>query len=786
MKDTSLRTGIFVVLIVLLAHTAVCAQGSVAGPDRTLSPYFLVIGGETEADPLPLKSTDVEADISGVIADVRVRQVYENSGSVPIEAVYVFPASTRAAVYGLTMTIGERTVTAHIRTRENARIEYEQAKEQGKSATLLEQNRPNVFTMNVANILPGGVISVELSYTELFIPMNAVYEFVYPTVVGPRYSNMSAEDAPQSEQWIANPYLHEGEEPPYAFDIRVNLSAGLPIADISCETHKTVISYRGRTSASVRLDEGEHAGGNRDFICRYRLAGKAIDTGLLLYEGAYENFFLMMVQPPQKILQEEIPPREYIFVVDVSGSMHGFPLDVSKKLLGDLIGGLRSSDRFNVLLFAGGSKVLSEKSLPATKENIEYALGVIDRERGGGGTELLPALKRAFALPGARGYSRSIIIATDGYIRVEKEVFDLIRNSLGEGNVFAFGIGSSVNRYLMEGMARAGCGEPFFVAEEKEALAVADNFRKLLASPVLTDISVHFSGFQAYDVEPQSIPDVFADRPLIVYGKWRGQQAGTIHVEGLAGKRLFVRDIDVSSSDPDEEHAALRYLWARSRIASLADYNALGNSDETVCEIRCLGLMYNLLTDYTSFVAVDTMVRLEDGKAVTIRQPLPLPQGVSDYAVGAAGSFTKMSSRAMPALKVHKEMALCEEVADELKGGQAAALPHEQSVPPHRIHIELKELTVPGSLDRDTVMNILRENLSFLEQCTVERKVRETEVACTLVIGPQGRVKDVRTKTLATISEHLFDCLMSRCRILYFPSSSDGNDVVVTAVFSIS
>ncbi|MBN2298045.1 MAG: VWA domain-containing protein, partial [Deltaproteobacteria bacterium] len=620
---------------------------------------------------------------------------------------------------------------------------------------------------------------------ELLIPVNAVYEFVYPTVVGPRYSNMNAAEAPAGEQWIANPYLHEGEKLPYAFDIRVNLSAGLPIADISCETHKTDIAYEGRTFASVGLDESEHAGGNRDFICRYRLAGKAIDTGLLLYEGAEENFFLMMVQPPEKIRSEQIPPREYIFVVDVSGSMHGFPLDVSKELLRDLIGSLRPTDRFNVLLFSGGSTVLSEESMPATKKNIEYALSAIDNERGGGGTELLPALKKAIALPGAQGYSRSIVIATDGYVSVEKEVFDLIRNNLGTAKVFAFGIGSSVNRFLMEGMARAGAGEPFFVTSKEEALPVAKRFRELLASPVLTDIRVRFAGFQAYDVEPVSIPDVFADRPVIVYGKWRGERKGTIHVEGLAGNRRFNRDMNVSLSVPHEENAALRYLWARNRIAVLSDYNMVGSDEEIVCEITSLGLIYNLLTDYTSFVAADTMVRLVDGKAVTVAQPLPLPQGVSDYAVGAGRSFSRMSAQASPMLKVFKDKALCEETENEVKVEHDAVGFPVKVTPAHSIHIELKDITVPEGLNRNTVIKIMEGSLSLMEQCVTGENLKEMQIAFILVIDSGGRVKDVKADIQPQAHEQLVECIMNRCRGMYFQSSKNNKDVVITAVFSL-
>ena len=199
--------------------------------DRTLSPYFFVKSDDPEVDSLPLKSTSAVVNISGVIADVLVTQVYKNEGKRPLEAIYVFPASTRAAVYGMKMTIGERVIMAKINKREDARRQYEQARQQGQSASLLEQQRPNVFQMNVANIMPEDEIKIELHYTELLVPTDHMYEFVYPTVVGPRYSNASAGTASPSEQWIQNPYLHQGHPPSDTFDITASLVAGFPIRE---------------------------------------------------------------------------------------------------------------------------------------------------------------------------------------------------------------------------------------------------------------------------------------------------------------------------------------------------------------------------------------------------------------------------------------------------------------------------------------------------------------------------------------------------------------------------
>jgi Ca-activated chloride channel family protein len=625
------------VLVTVLAFAvAVGASAAGTGPqeDRTLSPYFLVRGGDPATEKLPLISTSAEADIAGVIADVRVVQKYKNEGRKPIEAIYVFPASTRAAVYGMKMTVGERVIVAEVQEREQARESYEQALRDGRTASLLEQQRPNVFQMNVGNILPGDTIIIELSYTELLVPTDGVYEFAYPAVVGPRYSNKPAAGAADNDRWVENPYRHEGEAAPHGFDIGVRLAAGMAIAEMTCPSHKTNISYDGPATADCRLAETERAGGNRDFVLRYRLAGSKVESGLLLFPGERENFFLAMVQPPKRVTSDQVPGREYVFIVDVSGSMYGFPLEVAKKLLRDLITGLRPTDRFNVLLFAGGNSVLAGKSLAATEANIGRAVKLIEEQQGGGSTELLPALRRALALERAEGASRSMVVVTDGYVDVEAEAFDLIRQNLGDANLFAFGIGSGVNRFLIEGMARVGMGEPFVVTDERAAPAAAEKFRRYIATPVLTGVRVEFSGFDAYDVEPAGVPDVLAERPVIVFGKYRGAAKGRITVSGRGGRGSYRQVLEAGRFAPSAKNAALRYLWARHRIQLLDDYNNLRPDDKRVKEVTALGLEYNLLTSYTSFVAIDVKVRNDGGKPVVVKQPLPLPAGVSDYAVG--------------------------------------------------------------------------------------------------------------------------------------------------------
>jgi Ca-activated chloride channel family protein len=623
---------IFLILITTtLAFSPTSAQTQTQD-DKTLAPYF-VVQGDPNIDHLPLKDTRVNIAVSGVIADVQVLQTYRNEGSRPINASYVFPASTRAAVYAMHMKIGDQVIVAKIKEKQAAKQEFDEAKKQGKSASLLEQERPNVFSMSLANVMPGEQIEIELRYTELLVPTDGTYEVVFPTVVGPRYSSPQDSTA-KTGGTVQTPHLHQGEKPTSTLHISAHIAAGVPIYDLSSPSHQILPQWQSPSTAQMSLDEADAFQGNRDFVLRYRLAGDQIHSGLLLFQGVDENFFLYMAQPPTRITLEDMPAREYIFVVDVSGSMDGFPLNTSKKLLKDLIGQLKPTDLFNVVLFAGDSNVLSPTSLPANSENIAKAISLLEQQRGSGATELLPAIKQAMGLDRSANVSRSIVLVTDGYVSGEQGVFDYIRENLNNANVFAFGIGSSVNRYLIEGVAHAGMGEPFIVTKESEAQATAAKFREYIEAPVLTDIQVHSVGFDTYDVHPAHLPDLFAQRPVIVFGKWRGPLSGTFELQGKMGRGEFVTRLDVATVQPDSANNALRYLWARSRIAELSDYGSRNPDADRVKEITALGLKYSLLTQYTSFIAVREVVTNPDGSAKDVNQPLPLPLGVSDLAVG--------------------------------------------------------------------------------------------------------------------------------------------------------
>ena len=690
-------------LLLLTACPFPVHAGEEEDEEKLLAPYFVIQseGADVSTDYFPLKSTEVTTNINGVIAETYVVQTYVNEGDKPINAQYVFPTSSTATVHGMTMEIGSHRVTATIKEKEEAKEEYEEAKEEGKSASLLEQRRPNVFTMDVANVMPGDTARIELHYTELVVTREGVCEFVFPTVVGPRYVTPEDADSPvadaavpdkdmteessgedgafqgdpadtsagekgkndisvadnnvindeindnnvingdAADNWASSPYLPQGVLPDSEYHITVNLSTGVPIADVSCKSHEIRVEQEEASQARITLANPEDYAGNRDFILKYRLTGESVESGLVLTETDSEKYFFLTVQPPERYVPDDIPPREYIFVLDVSGSMYGYPLDTAKDLIRNLVTGLRDTDRFNLVLFSDDTYLLSTKSLAANSGNVQAAIDLIDEQEGGGGTSMLPALQTAVSVPMKEDVARSVVIITDGYISNEDEIYDLINRNMDAASFFSFGIGCSVNDYLIKGIAQCGMGESFLVTDSEDAAESAQRFASYIEAPLMTGITVDYEGFDVYDVATSTPSILYAQKPLILFGKWRGEPTGTITVSGKAGGEDYVQEIPVADAAVDTEDESIRYLWARTKLDQLAGYGSIRNDDSVKDEITKLGLDYNMTTPYTSFVAVVEEIRNPEGEAEDVNQANPLPLQVSNLAVG--GGYTAYS-----------------------------------------------------------------------------------------------------------------------------------------------
>ena len=433
---------------------------------------------------------------------------------------------------------------------------------------------------------------------------------------------------------MASPYFLKGENPPGEYSITVNLSTGVPIGEVTCKSHEINVEQEGNSQARITLANPEDYAGNRDFILKYRLTGEEVQSGLVLTGAEEEKYFMLTVQPPQRFTPEEIPPREYLFVLDVSGSMYGYPLETAKDLIRNLVTGLRETDTFNLVLFSDDTTTLSPESLAATSQNVYRAIDLINETEGGGGTSMMPALEEAMGIPLHEDTARSVVIITDGYISNEQEIFELINGNMDTASFFSFGIGSSVNDYLIKGIAQSGMGESFIVTDSEDAQTSAEHFRTYIEAPLLTGVTIDYEGFDVYDTATTAPSILYAQKPIVLFGKWRGEPKGTITISGKSGNQDYSQEISVADVAVNEENEAVRYLWARTKLDQLAGYGSTRNDESVKEEITRLGLDYSMTTPYTSFVAVIDVVRNSEGISKNVNQALPLPLGVSNLAVG--------------------------------------------------------------------------------------------------------------------------------------------------------
>lgn len=571
----------------------------------------------------PLKHTNVKAEISGFLSRVKVTQEFENNFTDKIEAVYVFPLPNNAAVDDMTMKIGERTVRGKVLKREEAREVYETAKSNGQIASLLNQERPNIFTQSVANILPGEKVIIEISYVETLKYEAGTYEFVFPMVVGPRYipSSVNATEAQKISPPVAK------ERAGHDISLEVKLDAGVPVESVVSKSHQVESAMLSANSYSVKL-KNENTIPNKDFVLRYDVAGKKIEDAVLVHRGEKGGYFSLILQPPDKVDAQDVTPKEIVFVVDTSGSMEGFPLDKAKESMKMALQGLNPQDTFNLITFAGDTSVLFEKPVSATPENLRKAWAFMESRQGGGGTEMMKAIRTALDPSDSQSHVRVVCFMTDGYVGNESEILSEIQKH-PNARIFSFGIGGSVNRFLLDKMAEEGRGEVEYVTLTDDGSAAAKRFHERVRNPLLTDISLDFGGLQVADVYPTKINDLFSAKPVVINGRFTKAGNGVIKLKGKSFGREIVREIPVNFPENEPNHDVLATLWARTRIDDLTKQDYQNTKPEIKEQITSLGIEYRLMTAFTSFVAVEERVVTDGGQPRRIEVPVELPEGVS-------------------------------------------------------------------------------------------------------------------------------------------------------------
>jgi Ca-activated chloride channel family protein len=585
--------------------------------------------------PLPLKHTDVKGRISIYMASVRVRQEYHNPYSQKIEAVYVFPLPEESAVREFVMTIGDRHIRGIIREREEARKIYREARRQGYVASLLTEERPNIFTQSVANIEPGREIDIDITYFHTLRYRDGEYEFVFPMVVGPRFNPpgftggigaVPAGTRPgRSSRKRSAQYLRPAEISSHDISLELELDAGLPLEDIRCLTHRVDIERRGESRARVSLGEGDRIP-NRDFVLRYRPAGRGIRPALATLRDDTGAYFTLVLHPPERLSEVPAMPREMVFVLDCSESMSGHPLDRARSFVKRCLERMRPCDTFQVIRFSESASPMGKIPVPATPGNVKRALEYVESLRGGGETLMVEGVKAALDFPHESERYRFVVFLTDGYIGNEREILREVRSRLGASRIFSFGVGTPVNRYLLEEMARVGRGAVAYAGLQDQDPERVDRFFERIEHPALTDLEVDRGGLGATDVFPHPIPDLFVGRPVVLTGRLISPGAkGTIQVRGRIGGRLREIPISLDLENPATVHEALGSIWARAKMASLQRELVHSLHGEEIEEqIKQLALRHGLLSGYTAFVAVDSLTRTEGGNGTAV----PVPAGV--------------------------------------------------------------------------------------------------------------------------------------------------------------
>ncbi len=589
----------------------------------------------------PLKQTDVKAEISGFLTRVTVTQTFQNPFAEKIEAVYTFPLPNDAGVDDMTIQIGERFIKSRIMERQKAQATYEAAKQEGKTAALLEQQRPNIFMQAVANIPPNAEIKVIISYVETLKYADGAYEFAFPMTVGERYIPLAAAETPfsSSETGVTDAAKispSRTDLPAHRVSLEVNLDAGVSIESLASNTHEIEPQQFSASRFFVKLkNEGEIP--NRDFVLRYKTAGEKIEDAVLTHKAEKGGFFTMILQPPDKVFPADTTPKEIVFVLDTSGSMDGFPIEKAKEAMMLSLAGLNPQDTFNLITFAGDTQILFDAPVPATPENLKKAKEFLTSRKSGGGTEMMKAIRAALAPSTAQNHVRVVCFMTDGFVGNDFEVINEVKK-YPNARVFSFGVGNSVNRFLLDELARAGRGEVEYVNLNDDGSAAARRFYERVRNPLLTDISIDWNGLPVAEILPVRIPDLFDAKPVVIAGRYAKGTSGKIILHGKMQGQAIQREIAVSFPETNAGNNVLATLWARRKASDLMAQDLPGLQtgnfkDELKQAITNLGLEFRLLTQFTSFVAVDEQTITENGVPKRVDVPIINTQTISNLPV---------------------------------------------------------------------------------------------------------------------------------------------------------
>ena len=589
-------------------------------------------------------NTHIDARISGIVARVSVKQSFRNSGQEWVEGVYVFPLPDSAAVDRLRMHIGERFIEGEIREKEQAKKEYEKARAAGKKAGLVEQQRANLFTTSVANVAPGEIVTVEIEYLETLRYEDESFSLRFPITLTPRYipglplqdrsgSGWSADtDQVPDASLITPPVVVDSSEHRVTFHAEIN--AGVPLELIASRYHPVKIDAAG-DGYTVDL-AGPNVPMDHDLELTWRPVPSAAPRAMIFTEVIDDqpHMLLMMLPPNQEVAATAEAPRELIFVIDTSGSMHGTSLEQAKRALTLAIDGLNPVDRFNVIQFNSVTAALFPAAVDANSNNVGIAKRFVAGLVANGGTEMRPAIQQALSAKASEAHLKQVIFITDGSVGNEQELFRLIEQQLGNTRFFTVGIGSAPNSWFMRKAAEAGRGTFTFISALHEVSEKMGRLFRKLEQPQVTDVTLQWPHGQEPLAYPQNIPDLYAGEPVLVKARMNNQMlpGDIISIRGQSAAGTWGAEL---SADLQEQNVGVAALWARARIEDLLDRQSRGaDPTETRDAVVETALAHHLVSKFTSLVAVDkTPVRPAASALNKEQVPNLLPYGQSPAAI---------------------------------------------------------------------------------------------------------------------------------------------------------
>lgn len=796
-------------LLALLGLFALVCLPSVARAEGALRAQ------DAQGHPLglfPLARTDVRMDVSGGIAGVTVTQRFRNTFDRPIEAAYVFPLPDDAAIDAMSMRVGDRTIRAVIARRDEARQTYERARDNGQRAALLEQERPNIFTMTVANIEPGRDIEVSTHFFGRARYDHGAWELAFPMVVGPRYipgdplpraqsgtgSRPDTDRVPDASR-ISPAYVPPGTRSGHAITLTANLDAGGALRDVSSPSHEVELARADPRRVTVTLRDKDEIP-NRDFVLRWRTAEERLEARALMHrpEPGREGYLALTLEPRRDVPSTEVAPRELVFLLDTSGSMQGAPLDAVKRAIRRALEHMAPRDTFALIDFADTASSLSPRPLENTPANVARALAHLDDLHASGGTNQLAGIHAALSLPGDPMRLRYVVFMTDGYIGNEREVTALTNREIGSARIFSFGVGAAVNRFLLDEVAIAGRGFAECLRPDEDPDAMVERFYARIGQPWITDVSVDW-GEGVRDALPAPMPDLSGLSPLTALARFSAVGARTVTVRGRVAGRPFAQAVTLDLPARESANAAVASVWAREQIAALErrahfEDNPAGARDE----VTSLALAHHLVSTHTSFVAVDESVRVGNGAPRRVDQPLDGPQGVDLRAAGGALVGNRVGdSFGYGGLGLTGQgwggggagegtigLGSAGTMGHGYGAGRGAGLRGRTSVPT----VRPASPAVQGSLNVDVIRRVVQRNLGQVRRC-YELALRANpaltgRMGVRFVIGADGRVIGVEFVNDTVRDAGVHACVRQALLRWVFPAPQ--GTVRVTYPFNLS